>query len=541
MSRDLRDTEPWILYERGKDHHNLVKLYSESQKAYNFYEDRQWQGVEAGGETLPFYNIIKPIIKYKTASVAMNYMAITFTNMNNDDEIMVEACKNLDKFVEQKWEKSKMDSLKWLLIKRANIVGDDYLYLYDGGNKAQLIDNVNIYLADEQMNDLQRQPYILIYERLQVRDVKKIAEENGLDPDMIMADEEDRDTLNEEEVKTLEGKCTSIMKLWKDETGIVNYSKSTRTLIYDEGKIDGLTHYPLVSLVIEPLHNSSRGLGEVRPLIANQIEINKTLYRRSVAVKNVAFPQIVYDDTKIMEPDKIGQSGLAIAMHGSVSGIRDAITYLQPNGISGDAANLENEMISITKDLAGAGEAALGQTDPTEASGAAIIAVRDQASIPLNETINSYKQFVEDYANVLYAMIVAYNPNGIEFEYTDDTGNTYHAIIDEETLVSMNPDIKIDVSNANPFSKYAQEMSLQNLFTGGYITFEEYIEALDDSSSVPKNKIKALLKKREAMQQAQPMNPQMAMSQTQQMAQPTANEAATAAAMMMNGGNMNAM
>ena len=58
-TRDLRETEPWILYQRGKDHHNLIKLYSESEKAYNFYEDRQWQGVEAGGETLPFYNIIK--------------------------------------------------------------------------------------------------------------------------------------------------------------------------------------------------------------------------------------------------------------------------------------------------------------------------------------------------------------------------------------------------------------------------------------------------------------------------------------------------
>ena len=72
MSRDLRDTEPWILYERGKDHHNLVKLYSESQKAYIFYEDRQWQGVEAGGVTLPFYNIIKPIIKY----IYMNFTSI---------------------------------------------------------------------------------------------------------------------------------------------------------------------------------------------------------------------------------------------------------------------------------------------------------------------------------------------------------------------------------------------------------------------------------------------------------------------------------
>lgn len=505
MRNQIEPTEIWNLFEKGKEHHNLISLYSKTQQAYNFYEDRQWEGVEAGGETLPFYNFIKPTVKYKTASVAMNSMVITYSPMHSSDVLLTGVCKTLDRFAEKIWEKSKMTSQVWKLIKRANIAGDDYLYLYDEGHKTQLIDNVNIYLGDEQQTDIQLQPYILFYERKQVKDVKKIAKENGLDEDLVYSDD-DEFSNDIKEVKTLEGKCTSILKLWK-ENGVVNYAYSTRELVYDKGVIDGLTLYPIVSLVIEPLHNSARGLGEVRPLIPNQIEVNKTLYRRSIAVKQAAFPQPIYDVTKIDEPENIGKSGTAIAIHGSVNNVRDMISFLQPNPISGEAKLLEDELLATTKDLAGAGDAALGQINPEQASGQAIIAVRDQAAIPLNETINSYKQFVEDYAKVLYAMTVAYNPNGLVVEMENNNGMSDIVEITADELAMLEVDVRIDVSNNNPFSKYAQERSLENLFMNKYISFEEYINALDDSSSVPKNKMLAVIEQRKQMPMQNPQAP----------------------------------
>lgn len=499
--QELEATDVWTLYEKGKDHHHTVNLYSKTEQAYNFYEDRQWEGLESGGETLPFYNFIKPTVKYKTSSVAMNTMVITYSPMHSSDPMLTEVCKNLDRYAVIVWEKSRMDSLIWRLIKRANIAGDDYLYMYDGGKKTQLIDNVNIYLGDEQESDIQSQPYILLYERKQVKDVKAIAEANELDSSLVLPDEDDFGK-SAEEVKTLDGKCTSILKLWKEE-GQIHYAYSTRELIYDEGVIEGLTMYPIVSLVIEPIHNSARGLGEVRPLIPNQIEVNKTLYRRSVAVKNAAFPQLVYDETRIENPESIGKSGVAIATQGSVGNVRDMITFLQPNPISGEAKMLEDELLNTTKNLAGAGDAALGQINPEQASGQAIIAVRDQAAIPLNETINSYKQFMEDYAKVLYAMTVAYNPNGLTVSFKDEQGIEQNVDIKAKTLSELEVDVRIDVSNSNPYSKYAQERSLENLFMNKYISFEEYINALDDSSSVPKNKMIAVIEQRKAQEQVQ--------------------------------------
>lgn len=487
--------EIWELYQKGVDHHNILGLYSKTEQAYDFYEDRQWNGVEAGGETLPFYNFIKPTIKYKTASIAMNEMAITFTPMEND-EVFLNACEILNQYASKMWEQLKMAKYTWELVKAGNIAGDSYLYFHSEGNQAQLIDNTDIYLGDEQQAELQKQPYILIAERLLVSDVREIAQQNGIDPELIYSDEQKNVTQRATEVKKDPGKCTSVMKIWKED-GFVHFCKATQNTVYlPDTVIEGLRYYPIASFVVEQLHKSARGLGEVRPLIPNQIEVNKTLYRRSSAVKSAAFPQVVYNAQKLDNPEMIGVAGMALALNEGVSNVRDMIGYLQPNGISNDAKILSDEMLNTTKDLAGAGDAALGQINPEQASGEAIIAVRDQAAIPLNESIAAYKQTIEDIANIWYSMWVAFNPNGMTIQLNGEDEELLEATIPAEVLESMQVNVRIDVSQANPWSKYAQERSLENLFMNQQLSFEEYIECLDSTSSVPKGKMMSIIEKR---------------------------------------------
>lgn len=530
----------WELYQKGVDHHNKMALYSKTTQAYDFYEDRQWVGVEAGGETLPFYNFIKPVVKYKTASIAMNEMAIVYTPLESDD-VFQQACETLNRYAEKQWEKLKMATLAWDLVKAGNIAGDSYIYFYDGGNKAQIIDNTNIYLGDEQLADIQKQPYILISERLRVEDVKKIAKANGIDPDEVTSDEQEHQTNRPIEVKDDNGKCTSILKLWKEDD-VVHFCRATKNVVYEpDTPIDGLSYYPVASFIVEQLHNSARGNGEVRPLIPNQIEVNKTLYRRSSAVKTAAFPQVVYDTERIDNPEMIGEAGTALEVHGSVSAVKDMIAYLQPNGISNDAKVLGDEMLQTTKDLAGAGDAALGQINPEQASGNAIIAVRDQAAIPLNESISNYKQCIEDIANIWYSMWVAYNVNGMQVTITDKNGQEQQAVIDAETLKELQVNVRVDVSQANPYSRYAQEKSLENLFMNQQLSFEEYINALDDSSSVPKNKMLAVIEKRKQQQENELMMQNQQLQAQNQQLNEYVNQVAQQLGYQDQGGQQNVM
>jgi hypothetical protein len=181
------------------------------------------------------------------------------------------------------------------------------------------------------------------------------------------------------------------------------------------------------------------------------------------------------------------------------------ISYLNPAQISPDAGAYSADLLGNTRELAGAGDAATGQVDPTKASGAAIIAVRDQAALPLNEQLAAYKQFVEDLALVWFDIWTTYNPNGLEITYQEQ-GQDIAEVIPAAELAGMEVDIKIDVSPDNPWSKFAQQQQLDNLLQGQYISFEEYVEALDDNGSVPKGKLTAIVEKRAQMQQmAMPM------------------------------------
>ena len=58
--------------------------------------------------------------------------------------------------------------------------------------------------------------------------------------------------------------------------------------------------------------NSARGVGECEPLIPNQIEINKTLARRSLIVKRYGYPTAVYDAEKIDNPAALQKVGAVV-------------------------------------------------------------------------------------------------------------------------------------------------------------------------------------------------------------------------------------
>lgn len=513
--KDANVTTVYGLYERGVEHHNMLNMYRDCEKYHNFYIGDQWHGLKSGDEELPIFNFIKPVGKYKIALIAQNQMSIVYSAMGGDPEVVAPVCKQLSKFAEAQWEKSKMDTLAWRVIKNAFITGDHYLYCYDDRKpsesivqdlkpklKMRLIHKTNVYLADEQNPELNEQEYIIIAERRTVNTLREIAKRNKVPQDqieLIVSDEETETQIGEDkgrEVKSDTGKCTCILFMKKTDAGI-EYSRSTKYVEYEPKKVlAGLDVYPLVGMRWEEKIGSARGESGVKYLIPNQLEVNKTAARRAIAVKRFAFPTLVYDAHKVTDVDKLSTVGASIAIENlNENNINTIIQYLNPAAVSGDAAELQKETIDRTRELEGASDAATGQIDPTQASGEAIKAARDQAAIPLNEQIAAYKQFVEDIALLWYKLWVVYSPQGLQINY-DDNGEQVSEVIPADVLQGLDIDIKIDVSPVDPYSKISQQLALDRLLQGQYIRFEEYVNALDDTSSVPKAALQAILKDR---------------------------------------------
>ena len=565
-------TDIWQKYEAGKDQHHAVGMYNLVDRCHRFYEGDQWAGMKAGGEELPSLNFIKPICRYQYSTVALNDTAIIYSSMTAAPDVQ-SICDLLTGFARAQWEKGKMDAKKWALLKNACITGDHYLYVFDERAPSEsvvqdltpklqmrLIDKDDVYLADEQESDLQRQRWIILAERRDVEELRRLAKNNGVaeeEIEKIVGDEEiETGAEPAREVRTTD-KCTSLlyMALTQDDDGnpVLHYARSTRCCIWDKGDLKGMPVYPLAAMRWEDRHRSARGIGVVERLIPNQIEVNKTLARRSLVVKRYGYPTAVVDDQAVLNPSELAKVGSTLRVQNlSTRPITSLVQYLTPAPMGGDAAALEAEVLTQSRELEGAGEAATGQVDPTQASGEAIKAARDQSAMVLNDQAAAYKQFVEDLAAIWYWLWVVYSPFGLQVEYTDTDGRQVSAILDTQRLHDLDVDIKIDVSPTDPYSILSRQMALENALAQGHITFEEYVEALDADSGVPKAKLQAILDKRKAVAQTAPAVPQEtpAAAQTTGIpaeaggaAQPTGTEQLPPELMaaLMGGGDANAL
>ena len=56
--------------------------------------------------------------------------------------------------------------------------------------------------------------------------------------------------------------------------------------------------------------------------------------------------------------------------------------------------------------------------------------------------------------------------------------------------------MKINIAQATPFNKWAVESELRSLFTAGVISFEEFVNSLDENSMLPKNKLLSIIETR---------------------------------------------
>lgn len=536
----MESTKYWRRYERGIDYILKKNLITRTNRNWNFFAGRQWEGLQSGGVELPFLNFIKPAIKHKVSTVSQNNMVANYSDAEGRED-MEPIYERLNARFSADWERTNMDMELWATMKDAAVTGDG-IQFYGTGNVAdmQRLTCTAVLYGDESNQNIQQQPYIIIVQRLAVEVVKAEAKRNGLSDEMIAQIVPDQETENiignrdevEDDASSGESKVTCIIHMEKKD-GTVHVTKCTRNVIYaperaiaaEKGR--GLSLYPLVKISWEDYPNDARGLSEVEQMIPNQLEVNKTLARRSQIIKLTAYPRIAYDAQTIQNPEELEKVGAPIEVNsGGVQSINQAIAYLNPAQANSDPKNFADDLLSLTQELSGSGETAMGNINPNRVAASAIIAIRDQAALPLNEQVAKMKTFVEDLAKLWVELWMVYEPNGFEVlmkSVDEATGQEIETVqkITKEDIDNMKPDIRIDTSQDNPWTKEAEQNWLDNVLEKQHITFEEYIEVSPEHGIVPKNKMQTLMEKRKA-EQMRLLQQQMAMQQqmaAEQMAQ----------------------
>ena len=510
--QEIKQTPIWTLFEIGRNYHRRTNIYVDTDRNYRMYNGNQWEGAKLGDVELVQKNFIKPIVKYKVSVIHDNLYAINYSSQNYENQEFQRAsgryCEMLNRYAARVWEKDKMD-FKGRRITKDSAINDEGIIYVNFDEETlmpinEIIKKNDIYYGNENDDDIQSQPYILIRKRMPVVNARELALGAGLSEDKTQFIIGDNDTFEEsgdaakEEVDDM---VTVVYKMYKKD-GTVHFAVATRWVTIKNDIDTGLKLYPIAHFNWEEKEGSARGEGEVRYLIPNQIEVNRTEVRRVLTVKYQAYPQKVVDSSRIANVNALNQVGGIIKTNGQpVDDIHKVVGTLPPAQMSPDVVKLQEDLIQVTRDLAGAGDTATGQVNPESASGRAILAVQQASQAPMTEQKESYKNFIEDLARIWLEYLIVYSVDGVNLEeVTTDPMSGEEAVqlvhVPQTVLEQLQASVKIDVTPKGVYDKFAQEQTIENLLTQGFFSAQRvselatYAEVLDDDSVAPKAKIK---------------------------------------------------
>jgi len=404
----------WKRLQGARDYKTSNSLYDIARKNEEYAVGIQWNDIDAKNLTKNTSNFLGQIVEVKTASILANEITIarSVDEMDEEDERIQQAVKAFNLADKKNWERLKMDRMTEQLVNDGAIQGIGVSYWYwdenvksgntfvtSGDINGQLVDMVDLYVANPNEVNIQKQPWNKITVRMTVSELKELAKEKGVPEDQIETITSDEDEItysafektdtdqdnfdNDDDLATL-----SIN--FKKKDGRIWCSKTTKTVVIDDWFDTELSRYPIVIYTYKTRKKFIYGEAEITRYIENQKSANLLQAARVKHTMLFSIPKWMYNKNMISSwTNAIGSiHGINAAPQ---TDIRNAIAVVQPAPMSVDVDKSIEEMISRTQDLAGVNQNIRGEARPENA--AALLTQIKQASIP-NE---SYKRRLYDY------------------------------------------------------------------------------------------------------------------------------------------------
>ena len=488
-------SKTWLQYEAGKNYKRRIALYRTVRENERFYRGDQWYMMESGNLPRPVFNVVKRVVDYLVCSVVPEKVDIFYSNEYiphlKDGTISQSTCKMLTANARYRWEKSKMDAKLYRVAFDAAISGDGVLYCYwkndengDGNYvgdiQTDVVDSVNVFVADVNKNDIQSQDYIILSGRASVHSLRQEARANGIsDKEIvkIVADKaDDSERAGDYAFAELEGqdeeKATYLIKFWRED-GRVCFEKSTRNCVINRIKTPA-TLYPVAYFNWQAIKNSFHGASAVSSMIANQKYINRAYAMVMKHMGDTAFSKVIYDKSKI--PEWSNEVGEAIAAIGATN-VSDAVSVLGVGKLQDDYLDFLASVVASTKEMNGATETALGNVNPQNTS--AILAIQAVSQIPLKLIRAALYQCIEDLANIWADMVLSYFAEGRFIQMLDEKGGrVYSESFDVDATKQLGTHAVVVVSDASTYNSAIVVSILDKLLDKGYITVEQYLERI---------------------------------------------------------------
>ena len=490
----------WKQYCAGLDFNNKLRLVENVANNENFFVGKQWEGVVSNGLPTPVFNILKQIVLHQVATITSDNFTISATPLRasaNDKQLEM-ASQVVNSELRALFKVNKLPNLSRIMMRNAAVDGDGCMFTYfdpdaptgldgiKGAIKTEIIDNTRVLFGNPNSRSVQSQPYIIIWKRRQIDDVKDEARANGLSEEEIQNISADTDDNNSRMDSYVDDKCTVLTKLWRDKkTGTIWGCEVTKGAVIRKPYDVRIKSYPVTWICWDYVQECYHGQALITGLIPNQEFINKAYAMAMLSQMTSAFPTKLYDRTRVTK--WTNQVGAQIAVDGSVEGVAK---ILEPAQISPQIAQFINSTIENTQSLTGATAAALGNTRPDNTS--AIIALQRAAAIPAEITKQNLYECLEDLGRIYIEFMAAYygtRPVDIPAAVAvgDEIAQFANANVgmmqqefDFAQLEDCPMTIGLDVGASSYWSEVASMQTLENLLQLGLITVADFLERIPD-------------------------------------------------------------
>ena len=485
----------------ARNYKTANSLYVIARENEKFDIGIQHDGENSKNLTKATYNFVGQTNGIKNASILANELSMlrTADSVDDDDEQTQKAIRAFNLADKKNWERLKMDAMNEQLVYDASIQGLGVSYWYwddkivtgnsfvaQGDINGQLVDSINLYVANPAQVNIQKQPWNKVTIDMTVQELRQYAKDKGVPEDqieMINADEQDityrafEKTDNEQD-NTNKGKLATLVinfekrgeELWKSE--------STKDVVIEEWLDIELPLYPIAIYPYKPRKSFIYGEAGMTRYLENQKIANSQANIRHLHAKLMAIPKVIINE------NVIGSFSNAVGSINKVklppgSPVSNAMAFVQPTALTGDVDKSINDAIDLTQRLDGVNQNIQGAARPDNA--AALLTQIKQANIPLETYKRRLHKYVEDVAIIWLAFYKSkYN---VTRRLKDETAEGEDANV--EFVGTDFKDIYMNTAtDVGPSMQWSEITSLQflnDMWDRQIITDKvEYIERLPD-------------------------------------------------------------
>ncbi len=478
----------WSRYSKGSEYLYNKNVYETVKTNEDFYDGRQWKGLENSSMPTPVFNVLQRAGKFMVATIGSNDIAISMTPFSEllDD---IEKTTIIRDEIEHIIEQAKIKEQSKEAIRNAFVDGSSYLMQsfnpffetnqpIKGRVENELIDCTNVYFGNPYSKKIQEQPYIIVSMRQDIHSVKKEAKKGGVSEDEIENIKPDNDyTQANDDSDNL---VTVLLMYWKDENEEVHFTKSTQYVFIKKDTNLGYKRYPIACFGWDVMKNSYLYNSPMTSVIQNQVFINKCYAIAQMYGLQSAFPKIVYDKSKV-DIDNFLNSTDAQAVAGlDLAG--KFIDFIKIPDFSNNIIQLGQETISQTKEMMGVTDASLGNVKADNTS--AIVQLQTSSAVPLEIQKQQFYEMWEDVVrNIIDIISCSYGTRKVM------TKDMQIAEVDFSVLKDLNYNLTVEIGNGAQFSEITQINTLDKLVQAGYITPDCYMELIPSKYLPQKKKL----------------------------------------------------